>query len=62
MSKSRIGYFVEEIDELPYIQQDTVASINEYPKKSLTKSILIQDLLISMLFHFKHGESMQRSF
>lgn len=33
MSKSRIGYFVEEIDELPYIQQDTMASINEYPKK-----------------------------
>ncbi len=37
MSKSRIGYFVEEIDELPYIQQDTMASINEYPKKKSYK-------------------------
>ncbi len=33
MSKARVGYFVEEIDELPYIQQDTVASLSELPKK-----------------------------
>ena len=62
MSKSRIGYFVEEIDELPYIQQDTVASINEHPKKNHTKLILTLVLLISMPFHFKHGESMRKSF
>ncbi|WP_107951693.1 PLP-dependent aminotransferase family protein [Lysinibacillus parviboronicapiens] len=33
MSKSRVGYFVEEIDDLPYIQPDTTAFINEQPKK-----------------------------
>ena len=33
MSKSRVGYFVEEIDELPYIQQETTVTLNEQPKK-----------------------------
>lgn len=37
MSKSRVGYFVEEIDELPYIQQDTVIQFNEHPKKKSYK-------------------------
>lgn len=37
MSKARVGYFVEEIDELPYIQQDTVASLSELPKKKTYK-------------------------
>ena len=33
MSKSRVGYFVEEIDDLPYIQQDVTTILNEQPKK-----------------------------
>ncbi|MFJ7665429.1 PLP-dependent aminotransferase family protein [Lysinibacillus sp. NPDC097162] len=33
MSKSRVGYFVEEIDELPYIQQDTSTYLTEQPRK-----------------------------
>ncbi|KOS63578.1 GntR family transcriptional regulator [Lysinibacillus sp. FJAT-14222] len=37
MSKSRVGYFVEEIDELPYIQQDTIVPLNEQPKKKSYK-------------------------
>jgi len=37
MSKARVGYFVEEIDELPYIHQDTVASLGELPKKKTYK-------------------------
>ncbi len=37
MSKSRVGYFVEEIDELPYIQQDTIVSLHEQPKKKSYK-------------------------
>ncbi len=37
MSKARVGYFVEEIDELPYIHQDTVASLSELPKKKTYK-------------------------
>ncbi|MFJ7734444.1 PLP-dependent aminotransferase family protein [Lysinibacillus sp. NPDC097231] len=37
MSKSRVGYFVEEIDDLPYIHQDTVASLSEHPKKKTYK-------------------------
>lgn len=33
MSKSRVGYFVEEIDDLPYIQQEVTAIPSEQPKK-----------------------------
>ncbi|GLC90562.1 MocR-like pyridoxine biosynthesis transcription factor PdxR [Lysinibacillus piscis] len=35
MSRSRVGYFVEEIDELPYVQQDTAITISEQPKKKV---------------------------
>ncbi len=37
MSKARVGYFVEAIDELPYIQQDTMTPFIEYPKKKTYK-------------------------
>ena len=33
MSKSRVGYFVEDIDELPYIQQDSATILTEQPRK-----------------------------
>lgn len=33
MSKSRVGYFVEDIDELPYIQQDSPTILTEQPRK-----------------------------
>lgn len=33
ISKSRVGYFVEDIDELPYIQQDTSMLLKEQPRK-----------------------------
>ncbi|MGE7112925.1 PLP-dependent aminotransferase family protein [Lysinibacillus sp. NPDC047702] len=37
MSKARVGYFVEEIDELPYIHQDTVATLSDLPRKKTYK-------------------------
>lgn len=33
MSKPRVGYFVEEIDDLPYIQQEVTSMPNEQTKK-----------------------------
>lgn len=63
MSKSRVGYFVEEIDDLPYIQPDTTAFINEQPKKKNPLTlILILVLLILMLFPSKHGVNTQEIF
>lgn len=35
MSKSRVGYFVEEIDELPYIQKEMAVLQKEQPRKKL---------------------------
>ena len=54
-SKPRIGYFVEEIDDLPYIQKEVTSKPNEQPKRSRIPLILILVPSILMLSLFKLG-------